>query len=159
MGNLHHETIEGANRCIPSYKHAIAAQTRLDPVSTRIEWYAVFQTDYLSQYRGRKTPVQFCNSGVKSGCGHEQSDFIADLDRKGVLRDGKVADRGLRSRRGLMFSDTDWVGLTKLRASVCRRARCVLPMRSGAATRPFGAPVRQSGTVAAFSRRGAVVPL
>jgi len=47
----------------------------------------------------------------------QQSDFIAHLDRKGVLRDGQAADSGLRSRRALVFSDTDWVGLTKLTAS------------------------------------------
>ena len=47
----------------------------------------------------------------------QQSDFIAHLDRKGVLRDGQAADSGARTRRGLTFSDTDWVGLTKLTAS------------------------------------------
>ena len=47
----------------------------------------------------------------------QQSDFIAHLDRKGVLRDGQAADSGARTRRGLTFSDTEWVGLTKLTAS------------------------------------------
>jgi general secretion pathway protein E len=47
----------------------------------------------------------------------QQSDFIAHLDRKGVLRDGQAADSGARTRRGLISGDTDWVGLTKLTAS------------------------------------------
>jgi general secretion pathway protein E len=47
----------------------------------------------------------------------QQSDFIAHLDRKGVLRDGQAADSGMRARRGLVFSDMDWMGLTKLTAS------------------------------------------
>jgi general secretion pathway protein E len=47
----------------------------------------------------------------------QQSDFITHLDRKGVLRDGQPADSGAKARRGLTFSDTDWVGLTKLTAS------------------------------------------
>jgi len=47
----------------------------------------------------------------------QQSDFIAHLDRKGVLRDAQAADNGLPARRGLVFGDTDWVGLTKLTAS------------------------------------------
>jgi general secretion pathway protein E len=47
----------------------------------------------------------------------QRSDFIAHLDRKGVLRDGQAADSGLRARRGLVFNDTDWLGLTKLTAS------------------------------------------
>ena len=46
----------------------------------------------------------------------QQSDFIAHLDRKGVLRDGQ-ADSGLKARRGLVSNDTDWLGLTKLTAS------------------------------------------
>jgi general secretion pathway protein E len=47
----------------------------------------------------------------------QQNDFIAHLDRKGLLRDGQAVDGGLSARRGLVFNDTDWVGLTKLTAS------------------------------------------
>src|SRR5215813_10404492 len=44
-----------------------------------------------------------------------QNDFIAHLDRKGVLRDGKTIDGS--TRRGFNYNDTDWVGLTKLTPS------------------------------------------
>ncbi|HMF28409.1 MAG TPA: hypothetical protein VKE42_06525, partial [Candidatus Cybelea sp.] len=44
-----------------------------------------------------------------------QSDFIAHLDRKGALRDGKTLDGG--ARRNFNYNDTDWVGLTKLTPS------------------------------------------
>jgi general secretion pathway protein E len=47
----------------------------------------------------------------------QRSDFIAHLDRKGVLRDGQSASNGLKSRRSLVFNDTDWLDLTKLTAS------------------------------------------
>lgn len=47
----------------------------------------------------------------------QQGDFLAHLDRKGLLREGQAVDGGLSSRRGLVFNDTDWVGLTKLTAS------------------------------------------
>lgn len=54
---------------------------------------------------------------MKSGLsGMQRSDFIEHLDRKGVLRDGQTAD-GVRARRGHVFSDTDWLGLTKLTAT------------------------------------------
>jgi general secretion pathway protein E len=47
----------------------------------------------------------------------QQSDFITHLDRRGVLRDSQVIDGGLRTRRGPVFNDTDWIGLTNLTAS------------------------------------------
>jgi general secretion pathway protein E len=46
-----------------------------------------------------------------------QSEFIAHLDRKGMLRDGHVVDGGLSTRRGSAFNDIDWMSLTKLTAS------------------------------------------
>jgi general secretion pathway protein E len=46
-----------------------------------------------------------------------QGEFIAHLDRKGMLRDGHAVDGGLSARRGLAFNDTDWMSLTKLTAS------------------------------------------
>jgi general secretion pathway protein E len=49
--------------------------------------------------------------------GMRQSDFIAHLDRKGILRDGQAVDGGLSAHRGSVFNDTDWVSLTKLTAS------------------------------------------
>jgi general secretion pathway protein E len=53
-----------------------------------------------------------------SGCrGMLQSEFIAHLDRKGMLRDGHAADGGLSARRGLVFNNTDWTSLTKLTAT------------------------------------------
>jgi general secretion pathway protein E len=47
----------------------------------------------------------------------QRSDFIAHLDRKGFLRDGQSASNGLKSRRSLVFNDTDWLDLTKLPAA------------------------------------------
>jgi general secretion pathway protein E len=47
----------------------------------------------------------------------QQNDFIAHLDRKGMLRDGQAIDGDLSARRGSMFNDTDWASLTKLTAS------------------------------------------
>jgi general secretion pathway protein E len=47
----------------------------------------------------------------------QQGDFIAHLDRKGMLRDGQAVDGGLSARRGSVFNDTDWTSLTKLTAS------------------------------------------
>src|SRR5262252_3607212 len=44
----------------------------------------------------------------------QQNDFIAHLERKGVLRDGQNPGG---ARRGFVYNDTDWVGLTKLTAS------------------------------------------
>ena len=75
--------------------------------------------------------------------GMQQSDFIAHLDRKGVLRDGKVADSGPEQIDGL---------------GVCRRARRVLPMRLGAATRPFGAPVAGAELSPRFLREEQLFP-
>jgi general secretion pathway protein E len=46
-----------------------------------------------------------------------QSEFIAHLDRKGVLRDGQAVDGAPSARRGLVVNDTDWASLTKLTAS------------------------------------------
>lgn len=46
-----------------------------------------------------------------------QSEFMAHLDRKGMLRDGHAVDGGLSARRGSVFNDTDWTSLTKLTAS------------------------------------------
>jgi general secretion pathway protein E len=46
-----------------------------------------------------------------------QSEFIAHLDRKGVLRDGQTVDGGPSARRRLVVNDTDWASLTKLTAS------------------------------------------
>ncbi len=46
-----------------------------------------------------------------------QSEFIAHLDRKGMLRDGQAVDGGLSTRRGLVVNDTDWASLTRLTAS------------------------------------------
>jgi general secretion pathway protein E len=46
-----------------------------------------------------------------------QGDFIAHLDRKGMLRDGQAADGGLGTRRGSAFNEADWASLTKLTAS------------------------------------------
>lgn len=45
----------------------------------------------------------------------QQGDFIAHLDRKGVLRDGQALDSG--TRRSFSYNDTDWVSLTKLTAA------------------------------------------
>jgi general secretion pathway protein E len=47
----------------------------------------------------------------------QQSDFIAHLDRKGMLRDGQPVDGGLSTRRGSVFNEADWASLTKLTAS------------------------------------------
>jgi general secretion pathway protein E len=47
----------------------------------------------------------------------QQSDFIAHLDRKGMLRDGQAVDGGLSARRGSVFNEADWASLTKLTAS------------------------------------------
>ena len=46
-----------------------------------------------------------------------QSDFMAHLARKGVLRDPHAADGGMRERRRDALGDVDWVGLTKLTPS------------------------------------------
>jgi general secretion pathway protein E len=45
----------------------------------------------------------------------QQSDFIAHLERKGVLREAQAVQGS--TRRGLAYNDNDWVGLTKLTAS------------------------------------------
>ena len=45
----------------------------------------------------------------------QQSDFIAHLDRRGVLRDGQTFDGN--ARRGASYNDTDWVSFTKLTAT------------------------------------------
>src|ERR1700761_1789945 len=45
----------------------------------------------------------------------QQGDFIAHLDRKGALRDGRTPDAN--ARRGVASSDTDWASLTKLTAT------------------------------------------
>jgi general secretion pathway protein E len=47
----------------------------------------------------------------------QQNDFIAHLDRKGMLRDGQPVDGGLGTRRGSVFNEADWASLTKLTAS------------------------------------------
>jgi general secretion pathway protein E len=48
----------------------------------------------------------------------QQRDFIAHLDRKGMLREAQSIDGGLSERRrGLVFNDADWLSLTKLTAS------------------------------------------
>ncbi len=47
----------------------------------------------------------------------QHSDFIAHLDRKGMLRDSQAVDGGLGTRRGLVFNEADWASLTKLTAS------------------------------------------
>src|SRR6266436_4089045 len=46
-----------------------------------------------------------------------QSDFMAHLARKGVLRDPHAVDAGMRERRRDALGDVDWVGLTKLTPS------------------------------------------
>jgi general secretion pathway protein E len=46
-----------------------------------------------------------------------QSDFMAHLARKGVLRDPHAVDGGMRERRRDALGDVDWVGLTKLTPS------------------------------------------
>jgi general secretion pathway protein E len=46
-----------------------------------------------------------------------QSDFVAHLVRKGVLRDAQALPNGLGARRRDGLSDIDWVGLTKLTPS------------------------------------------
>jgi general secretion pathway protein E len=46
-----------------------------------------------------------------------QSDFMAHLARKGVLRDPHAVDGGTRERRRDAPGDVDWVGLTKLTPS------------------------------------------
>src|SRR5258708_15383595 len=46
-----------------------------------------------------------------------QSDFMAHLARKGVLRDPHAVDGGMRERRRDGLGDVDWVGLTKLTPS------------------------------------------
>jgi general secretion pathway protein E len=46
-----------------------------------------------------------------------QSDFMAHLARKGVLRDPLAVDGGMRERRRDALGDVDWVGLTKLTPS------------------------------------------
>jgi general secretion pathway protein E len=46
-----------------------------------------------------------------------QSDFMAHLARKGVLRDPHAVDGGVRERRRDALGDVDWVGLTKLTPS------------------------------------------
>jgi general secretion pathway protein E len=46
-----------------------------------------------------------------------QSDFMAHLARKGVLREPQAHDGGLIARRHDTFGDLDWVGLTKLTQS------------------------------------------
>jgi general secretion pathway protein E len=60
-----------------------------------------------------------------------QSDFMAHLARKGVLRDPHAVDGSMRERRRDALADVDWVGLTKLTpsgfadelAAFCRCAR------------------------------------
>src|SRR5215831_3596204 len=47
----------------------------------------------------------------------QQSDFMAHLARKGVLRDPHAIDNGMRERRRDALGDVDWVGLTKLTPS------------------------------------------
>ena len=46
-----------------------------------------------------------------------QSDFVAHLVRKGVLRDGQALSSGLGARRRDGLGEVDWVGLTKLTPS------------------------------------------
>ncbi len=46
-----------------------------------------------------------------------QSDFMAHLARKGVLRDPHAVDGGVGPRRRDALGDVDWVGLTKLTPS------------------------------------------
>jgi len=46
-----------------------------------------------------------------------QSDFMAHLARKGVLRDPHAIDNGMSPRRRDALGDVDWVGLTKLTPS------------------------------------------
>lgn len=43
-----------------------------------------------------------------------QRDFIAYLDRRGVLRNSQALDGAAGARRALLFNDTDWLGLTRL---------------------------------------------
>ena len=46
-----------------------------------------------------------------------QSDFVAHLVRKGVLRDAQALSSGLGARRRDGLGEVDWVGLTKLTPS------------------------------------------